>query len=124
MNLFFIAIGGAIGSVARFLLSSTITRYLPSTFPFGTFTVNVLGCALFGLIAGLTRVPLLTTPEARAFLLVGVLGGFTTFSTFAYESVRLLQAGQTLSALLTVAGQTVLGMAALWGGYGLALTIR
>jgi fluoride exporter len=124
VNLFLIAIGGAFGSMARYLLSSTIARVLPAAFPFGTLMVNVLGCMLFGLIVGSTRVAWLTTPEARSLLLVGVLGGFTTFSTFAYDSVLLLRSGHTVPAMLNVAGQIAIGMAALWGGYVLAITVR
>ncbi|MQA30835.1 MAG: fluoride efflux transporter CrcB [Luteitalea sp.] len=124
MNLFLVAIGGAIGSVARYVLSSTIARYVPSAFPLGTFTVNVPSCAVLGVIVGVAQPRLLAGAETRAFLLVGVLGGFTTFSTFAYESVLLLRAGQIAPALLNVAGQTALGVAALWAGYALALNTR
>ena len=118
MNLLLIAIGGAIGSVARFLFSSLVQRVVPTLFPFGTFAVNVVGCIVFGLIAGVAaRERVTLAPEARAFLLTGVLGGFTTFSTFAFESVHLLSDGQFLWAATNITGQVVAGLAGLWMGY-------
>ena len=118
MNLLLIAIGGAIGSVARFLFSSLVQRLVPTLFPFGTFAVNIAGCIVFGLIAGVAaRERVALAPEARAFLLTGVLGGFTTFSTFAFESVHLLSDGQFLWAATNIAGQVVAGLAGLWMGY-------
>jgi len=74
-----VAIGGAFGSMARYLLSSFVHRVITPLFPFGTFAVNVLGCAVFGAIAGLAHERFLLRPDTRAFLLIGVLGGFTTF---------------------------------------------
>ena len=86
LNILLVAAGGAIGSAARYLLSPLVLRLSGSLFPFGTFAVNLIGCIVFGLIAGAAeqRVPL--APASRAFLLVGVLGGFTTFSSYAFES--------------------------------------
>ena len=89
MTVLLVAIGGAVGSIARYLLSSFVHRVVTPLFPFGTFAVNVLGCAVFGAIAGLAHERFLLRPETRAFLLIGVLGGFTTFSTFAFESFEL-----------------------------------
>ena len=82
------AIGGAIGSVSRYLLSTFVLRVSGSLFPLGTFVVNVVGCVVFGAIAGAAEHRFALTPEARAFLLVGILGGFTTFSSYAFESFR------------------------------------
>jgi fluoride exporter len=120
VNILLIAIGGAIGSVGRHFLSVFMLRLTDSFFPFGIFAVNVLGCAIFGVIAGAAeqRVPL--SIDARAFLLVGVLGGFTTFSTYAFNSVALMRDGQWSLALLNMMGQVVVGVAALWGGMMLA----
>ena len=91
-----------------------------SLFPFGTFAVNLIGCIVFGLIAGAAdqRVPLGSAP--RAFLLVGVLGGFTTFSSYAFESFWLLRDGQVVAALLNIVGQVVLGIVGVAIGFGLA----
>lgn len=119
MNILLIAIGGAVGSVCRYLLSSAVLRALGTLFPAGTFVVNVVGCLLFGAIAGLAdgRVPL--SPEMRAFLLAGVLGGFTTFSSYMNESVVLLREGQLLWAGLNLAGQVILGLITLATAYAI-----
>jgi CrcB protein len=120
VNLLVIAIGGAVGSVSRYLLSSLLLRVTGAKFPLGTFVVNVIGCAIFGAIAGATSQRLTLSPETKLFLFVGILGGFTTFSSFAFESVSLLRDGQLLAASVNIAGQVVLGIAALWAGYFLA----
>ena len=117
MTLLLIGVGGALGSMARYLLSTLVYRLVPSLFPFGTFVVNVVGCVLFGIIVGLAEQRFVLSPDARAFLLIGVLGGFTTFSTFAFESFELLRDGQFLSAILNVAGQVVAGIVGLWAGF-------
>ena len=120
MNLFVIAAGGALGSVARYLLSAVILRVSGPSFPLGTFVVNVIGCGVFGAIAGAATGRLSLSPELRLFLLTGVLGGFTTFSSFAFESVALVRAGQMAAAATNIAGQVVLGIVAL--GFAYAVT--
>jgi CrcB protein len=117
VNLLLIAIGGAVGSVARYLLSSLALRATGSLFPIGTFVVNLVGCVVFGAIAGAAeqRVPL--APHLRLFLLVGVLGGFTTFSSYAFESFALLRDGQWLAGLANISGQVVAGLVGVWAGY-------
>ena len=114
LNLLVVAAGGAIGSAARYLLSQCVHRTTATTFPLGTFAVNLLGCIVFGAIAGAAeqRVPL--APPLRAFLLVGILGGFTTFSSYAFESVVLMRDGQLLAASLNIIGQVVAGLAGMW----------
>jgi CrcB protein len=116
VNVLLIAIGGAIGSAGRYLLSSLVLRLTDWVFPIGIFAVNVLGCAIFGLIAGMAERRMALSVEARAFLLTGVLGGFTTFSTYAFDSVSLMREGQWSLALLNMVGQMVVGVAALWAG--------
>ena len=120
LNLLLVAVGGALGSSARYLLSMFVLRASGSPFPFGTFAVNLLGCIAFGLIAGAAehRVPF--APASRAFLLVGVLGGFTTFSSYAFESVALLREGQFLWASFNIAGQVITGLLGVSLGYALA----
>ncbi len=112
-----VAVGGALGSVARYLFSTFVYRFVPPVFPFGTFAVNLVGCTIFGVIAGLAQQRFVLAPEARAFLLIGVLGGFTTFSSFAFESLQLLRDGQVLYASINVAGQVVAGLVGLWFGF-------
>lgn len=112
-----IALGGALGSCLRYLLGSTVQRAVGPGFPWGTTTVNVLGCVAFGLLAGLAEHRGALAGTGRVFLLVGVLGGFTTFSTFGFETFQLLRTGQLVAATLNVAGQVGLGIAGLWIGF-------
>jgi CrcB protein len=117
LNLLAIAIGGAIGSVARYLLSMFVLRVSGTLFPLGTFAVNVIGCLVFGAIAGATTQRVAISPTVRLFLLTGILGGFTTFSSYAFESFVLVRDGQFLWATINVVGQVVAGMVGLWVGY-------
>ena len=117
VTLLLVGLGGALGSMARYMFSTLISRLVPSLFPFGTFAVNVVGCVLFGIIVGLAEQRSVFRPEARAFLLIGVLGGFTTFSTFAFESFQLLRDGQFISAAVNVVGQVIAGVVGLWAGF-------
>jgi CrcB protein len=110
--------------VFRYTLDGVVYRWLPATFPYGTFIVNVIGCGVFGLVFGVGEQRLLVGSPARTFLLIGVLGGFTTFSTFAFESVQLLRAGQWWLAGVNVVGQVVLGFAALWIGFTLGRVLQ
>lgn len=111
-----IAAGGAIGSVARYLLSSAVLRATGTLFPAGTFVVNVAGCLVFGAIVGASQ-RFVLSPDARMFLLVGIVGGFTTFSSFAYESFALMRDAQYSWAIINVAGQVIAGIAGVWVGY-------
>jgi CrcB protein len=123
VNLFgiiLVAVGGAIGSVSRYVLSTLVIRASGTLFPAGTFVVNLLGCVTFGVIAGAAEQRLPLTPDLRVFLLVGVLGGFTTFSSYASDSVALMQQGQFLSALVNIVGQVVFGLLGMWAGYAFA----
>jgi CrcB protein len=117
VNILLIAIGGALGSAARYLLSSFVLRATGSLLPIGTFAVNVVGCVIFGAIIGAAQQRFILTAEARAFLLVGVLGGFTTFSSYAYESFLLMRDGQLAAAAFNIVGQVVAGLAGLWIAY-------
>jgi CrcB protein len=119
-----VALGGALGSLARYGVNVAAVRWLPATFPCGTFLVNALGCAIFGLLLGAGESRNVLTPAVRAFCLVGLLGGFTTFSSYSAESVVLLRAGAWPLALLNTLGQVVVGLLAVvigwWAGRTLA----
>lgn len=117
MRLLWIGLGGALGSVARYLFSMAILRASGSLFPIGTFGVNLVGCVLFGAIAGAAEQRVQLAPDLRMFLLVGVLGGFTTFSTYAFESFSLIRDGQFAAAAVNIVGQVVAGLVGLWAGY-------
>ena len=115
-----VALGGAIGSAARYLLSSLMLRVSAGQFPLGTFVVNVIGCGVFGALAGAASGRLSLTPEVRLFLFTGILGGFTTFSSYAFESVVLIRDGQFLAASINIAGQVVIGLVTLGFAYSVA----
>ena len=117
MKLAWIAIGGALGSVARYLFSTAVLRATGTLFPIGTFAVNIVGCIVFGVIAGAAEQRVQLAPDLRLFLLVGVLGGFTTFSSYAFESFSLLRDGQFVAAAANIVGQVVAGLVGLWAGY-------
>jgi fluoride exporter len=119
MQLIVIGVGGAIGALARYLLGGAVHRLMPGFFPYGTFVVNVVGCVVFGVIVGIAESRFAIGPIGRAFLLIGVLGGFTTFSSFTYETFELVRVGQVWPALINVVGQVVLGFLGLWAGFGL-----
>lgn len=109
-NLLLIALGGAVGSVLRYLVSS-----LNTSFPWCTFTVNILGSLLIGLLVGLVSKGMLS-PELKLLLVTGFCGGFTTFSTFANESFSMVKAGDILLTALYVGASVFIGVIAVWGG--------
>jgi fluoride exporter len=114
-----IAIGGALGSLARHFLSAGIYNVTGTTFPWGIFVVNVLGGFVMGLIVELGALKLNYSAEMRAFLTTGVLGGFTTFSTFSLDAALLIERGDWMLAALYVAGSAILSIVALFGGLAL-----
>ncbi len=116
-----VGIGGFFGAVMRYLVTSWMQDIFRTlSLPSGTLTVNITGCLLIGVLAGLSENRNLLGPETRALLLIGVLGGFTTFSAFSYETVELLRDGESLAAFSNVALQVCLGLAAVWAGYSAA----
>ncbi|MSQ11965.1 MAG: fluoride efflux transporter CrcB [Dehalococcoidia bacterium] len=117
-NVVFVAVGGLLGSVARYLISGWVQeRVTNGGLPWGTLSVNATGCLLIGILGGLAESRGFFGPESRAFLFIGVLGGFTTFSTFGYETFALLRDGQAVQALGNIALQLGVGLAAVWLGY-------
>jgi CrcB protein len=111
-------VGGFLGSSARFIISGWVHRIVPfGLFPYGTFVVNVLGCLAIGFLMGLTELRQVLGPSQRVFLLIGVLGGFTTFSTFAYETLGLAQDSEFMKAIANVAVHVIFGFGAAWFGY-------
>lgn len=113
--------GGFIGSVLRYGLSGLVHRAAGTGgFPYGTLAVNVTGCLAIGLLGGLAEVRQVAGPELRLFLLIGLLGGFTTFSTFGYETLALARDGDHVKALANAGLQLALGLGAVWIGFVLA----
>lgn len=117
-NIIFVAIGGALGSVVRYLVSKWINDLSSTSFPFGTMAVNITGCLLIGIFYGLTERWELSG-EMKLLLTVGFCGGFTTFSTFMNESLSLLRLDNILYAALYAGGSVALGLIAVFIGKAL-----
>ena len=117
VSVFFVAIGGALGSVSRYLLG-TWTQSLSKSidFPYGTLTVNLLGCFVIGFLSHLAETRGIFTPQSRAFIFIGVLGGFTTFSSFGNDTVNLLRDGETFNALANIGANVIVGLSLVWLG--------
>lgn len=116
-NLLIIGSGGFLGSVARYLVSQlnlTVSFY---SIPVGTLLVNITGCLVIGFLTGIAEKSLILTPEWRLFLMVGLCGGFTTFSAFANENLTLIHNGQMLAVLLYTGLSIFLGFIAVYLGY-------
>lgn len=111
-----IAAGGATGSLFRYAIQGWIQRLAGGTFPFGTFGVNIIGCALIGFLTALFTGPVLIREEYRVALTIGILGGFTTFSTFGLETFNLASSSQYALALVNIVLSCGLGVAAVWAG--------
>lgn len=113
-----VAVGGALGSVARHLVNVEMAQRLEQSTPYATFVVNVIGCLVIGVLAGLAasgRLPL--SPVVRTFVFVGILGGFTTFSAFGLDTFTLARGGHLVTAFWNVAGQITLGLGSVWLGF-------
>ncbi len=120
-NALLVALGGALGSVGRWLVQGWVQRLSPSsTFPWGTFAVNAIGSFAIGALLTLGLERALIPPQARLFVVTGVLGGFTTFSAFTWESMALLRDAQWAAAAAYVLGSVAVGLAAAITGAALA----
>ena len=109
MGIVYVALGGAIGASARYLVSNWMASWFGPDFPWGTFFANVSGSFLIGIVLVLVESGSLST-EARLLLAVGILGGYTTFSSFSYESLQLMTGGAIFAAFLNMFGQLALGL--------------
>lgn len=120
-NALAIGVGGFFGCIARFLVSVLISRLFDEPkFPFATFIVNVVGCLLIGLLGTLAENTELISLPMQMFVVVGFLGGFTTYSAFGYQTLTLMRDGYSLFALLNVAVHIIFGLGAVWLGAILA----
>lgn len=115
-NLMAIALGGAFGAAARYASSQWIYGLVGRSFPFGTLFVNFIGSFVMGFLAILLIERLSTTPELRAFLLIGFLGSFTTFSTFSLETINLFTNGESLKAFINMLTSVFVCVTACWLG--------
>ncbi len=119
MTYLWVALGGALGSMARYGCAGLAARWAGVSFPWGTLFVNVVGSLTIGFIATLisTDGRLLVSPDTRAFVLVGMLGGFTTFSSFSLETLNLARDGEWLWAAANAIGTLALCLTAVWLGH-------
>ncbi len=118
-----IGLGGFVGALCRYGLAGLVQTAAGPRFPAGTLVVNVLGCFAIGALAALVEGRLALSPEWRLFLLVGLLGSFTTFSTFGYETLELLRAGSFPAAALNLGAHVVLGLGAVALGRAAVLSL-
>jgi CrcB protein len=118
-----VGLGGFLGSVGRYLLALVVTQWSgASRFPAATLVVNVIGCLAIGALSGVATRSEFLTPTLRLFLITGLLGGFTTFSAFGYETFLLGKESLGALALANVAAQIVIGLGAVWLGHTLMLS--
>ena len=121
INAALVGTGGFIGAIARYGISGLVQRSAAlSSFPYGTLAVNMLGCLLIGIAVGLVDSRQAFGPDFKLFVVVGLLGGFTTWSTFGYETLTLLREAESLRATANVAIHVMLGLVLVWTGYALA----
>lgn len=122
-NILLVAVGGATGSVARYLTGLAMTRLFGSAFPWGTITVNIVGSFIIGLLTELIARKFSAPLELRLLLVVGFLGGFTTFSSFSLDTMALFERGEGLTAFVYVAASVLLSLAAAFGGLALGRSL-
>jgi CrcB protein len=115
-----VGFAGFVGTLARYWLSGLIARRYGETFPFGTLIVNALGCFLIGFLFYFFYERTLTAPTARTVVLIGLLGGFTTFSSYGLQTFTLLRDGEVLLAMTNIVASNVLCLVLVWAGYALA----
>lgn len=116
-NILLVGAGGFMGSILRYLVSGYIQQSTKSIdFPYGTLAVNLIGCFVIGFLAQLAEARGMFTSESRSFVFVGILGGFTTFSSFGNETLNLARDSQIMNALANVGANVILGLFAVWLG--------
>ena len=116
MNYILIFAGGGLGAMLRYWMQGVVHDRLGADFPFGTLSVNIVGCFLIGLLAVALEERFLAAPSLRLFLIIGCLGGYTTFSSFSYETLALAREGDFLYALANVGASLLSCLGATWAG--------
>ena len=122
-RLLFVGLGGFVGTLARYWLSGVVARRYGETFPFGTLVVNALGCFVIGFLFYYFYDRSLTSPTFRTVVFIGLLGGFTTFSSYGLQTFTLLRDGELLLAFANVLASNIVCLVLVWIGYTLAKAI-
>jgi CrcB protein len=119
IKILYVGFGGFLGSISRYLLSGAVQKLFPATlsFPTGTFAVNIIGCLAIGFLGSIAETRQVFSAEMRMLLFIGFLGGFTTFSTFGFETFSLLRDQQYVSAISNILLHIIVGIAAVWLGF-------
>jgi CrcB protein len=120
LRVLLIGLAGFVGTLCRYWLSGVVARRYGETFPYGTFAVNALGCLLAGFLFYLMYDRFLTSNTARSVVFIGLLGGFTTFSSYGLQTFTLLREGEIFLALLNIGLSNIAGLFLVWAGYRLA----
>jgi len=115
-NFLLVGLGGGIGSIARYLCQKWLSENYPHPFPWGTFLVNLFGCLLIGIIYAASEKSAALSPQTRLLLITGFCGGFTTFSTFAFENMSLLRSGDFLYFSIYIVASVALGIVGVFAG--------
>ena len=124
MNILLVGIGGALGSISRYLLGTWIQASSKSIdFPFGILVVNLIGCFVIGFLSQLAEARGVFTSETRAFVFIGILGGFTTFSSFGNDTINLWRDGDMFKAFVNIAANVILGLGLVYFGRTIAYWI-
>src|SRR5690242_8514917 len=123
---FWIAVGSALGGMARYWCSGVVARLIGETFPWGTLIINVTGSFIIGLFAALTGPDgrIFVASTGRQFVMIGICGGYTTFSSFSLQTLNLINDGEWLYAGANIIGSVVLCLVAVWAGYVLAVSLN
>lgn len=108
--------GGAIGSSLRYFVSGAVYEKFGAAFPYGTLAVNIIGCFFIGLLMEMAEARFTMPPQIKLLLTVGVLGGFTTFSTFSFETLALMRDGMAMKAAVNIIGTVAICLTASWAG--------
>ena len=117
LSIIYVALGGALGSASRYLLGTWTQSISKSIdFPYGTLTVNLIGCFVIGFLSQLAESRGAFTSESRAFVFIGILGGFTTFSSCGNDTINLLRDGETFNALANIGANVIVGLLLVWLG--------
>ncbi|MBI4665630.1 MAG: fluoride efflux transporter CrcB [Nitrospinae bacterium] len=111
-----VALGGAIGSSLRYFVSGAVYEKFGAAFPYGTLAVNIIGCFFIGLLMEMAEARFTMPPQIKLLLTVGVLGGFTTFSTFSFETLALMRDGMAMKAAVNIIGTVAICLTASWAG--------